>query len=65
MAAADNLHPAQFQHHQASQTPAMIPPTAAPSQSHPELTDGSSYNAAQLWSTTAALKSASTPTNAD
>lgn len=63
MAAADALHPVQFEHHkgESSPVPAMTPMGA----SHPELTDGSGMNAATLWSATSALKTDTTATNAD
>ena len=65
MAASDALHPIEFQHHQAASPRMPIPPTAAPGQSHPELTDGSGMNAATLWSTTSALRTDTATTNAD
>lgn len=65
MAAMNALHPVQFQHHHQQPSPVMLSAGGAPSQSRPELTDGSGYNAAALWSSTSALKNVSAPANED
>lgn len=63
MAAADALHPVQFEHHKGDT--GLVPVMNTMGAAHPELTDGSGMNAATLWSETSALKTDTTATNAD